>query len=95
MKQQQRKIQKSSELKITLHKEKLHHCRAPHREAQQNKQPEYLNVTSSQSQNIRFQKEQKQEGQAHRNLEFFKKKGFKEMPNTEKHQPVEAQHHPL
>lgn len=29
------------------------------------------------------------------NFEFLKKKGFEEVPNAEKHQPVEAQHHPL
>lgn len=28
------------------------------------------------------------------NFEFLKKKGFEEVPNAEKHQPVEAQHHP-
>lgn len=69
--EQQGQNQGSSELEETSHKEKqCFHC-VPHREAQQQMRPEYLNVTSSQSQDITFQKAQKQAGQDHMNSEFL------------------------
>lgn len=54
--EQQGQNQGSSELEETFCKEKQRYHHVPHREAQQHMRPQNLNVTSSQSQDITFQK---------------------------------------
>lgn len=72
--EQQGQNQGSSELEETFCKEKQrYHC-VPHREAQQHTWPQNLNVTSSQTQDITFQKNENEKAKITWTLNFSKRR---------------------